>query len=257
MKPPGCVAALVIPFCQFALSAHDGGKRAIEIRGKAQEVYYYPATSKPPRGKILFAPGDGGWRGFAVEIAQEASLWGYDVYGFDTKHYLESFTGKTTLTESDVMNDMRSVASAIRGNASERVIFIGWSEGAGLGVLAAAGAENKTVFHGLVAIGLGDRNVLGWRWADDITYVTKQLPNEPAFSARKHLPSISPLSLYMIQSSKDEYTPSKDAQELFEAARQPKRLSVIEAQNHRFAGNHEEFFRVLREAVEWIRLTTP
>lgn len=256
MKHPGCVAALLLVFCQFTLSAQAGGKRVIEIRGRTQEVYYYPAASKPPRGKILFAPGDGGWRGFAVEIAQEASSWGYDVYGFDTKHYLESFTGKTMLSEADVMKDMRSVASAICSDAGERVIFIGWSEGAGLGVLAAAGPENKTTFHGLVAIGLGDTNVLGWRWADNITYVTKQLPNEPAFSARKYLPDIAPLSLFMIHSSKDEYTPAKDAQKLFEAARQPKRLSVIEAQNHRFVGNHEEFFRVLREAVEWVRLAT-
>jgi fermentation-respiration switch protein FrsA (DUF1100 family) len=152
------------------------------------------------------------------------------------------------------MNDMRSVASAIRSDAGERVIFIGWSEGAGLGVLAAAAAENKTTFQGLIAIGLGDLNVLGWRWADNITYVTKQLPNEPAFSARKHLPNISPLPLFMIHSSKDEYTPAKEAQRLFEAARQPKRFSVIDAQNHRFTGNRDDFFRLLREAVEWARI---
>ena len=142
MKHAGGFAAMLLVFCQFASPAQTGDKPAIEIRGRAQNVYYYPASSKPPRGKILFAPGDGGWRGFAVEIAQEASSWGYDVYGFDTKHYLESFTGKTMLSEADVMKDMRSVASAIRSDAGERVIFIGWSEGAGLGVLqAAAGLE--------------------------------------------------------------------------------------------------------------------
>jgi fermentation-respiration switch protein FrsA (DUF1100 family) len=245
---------LLLVVAQSPVAAQTGVKRAIPIRGKPQDVYYYPASSTPPRGKILIAPGDGGWRGFAVDIAQAASSWGYDVYGFDTKHYLESFTSKTTLSESEVMNDMRSVAFAIRRDDRDRVVFVGWSEGAGLGVLAAAAGENKSTFHGLVAIGLGNTNVLGWRWADNITYVTRQLPNEPSFSARTHLANISPLPLFMIHSSRDEYTPAKEAQKLFEAARQPKRLSVIEAQNHRFDGNRDEFFRVLREAVEWVRL---
>ncbi len=57
MKHSGWVAALLLVFCQFALSAQAGGKRAIEIRGRTQDVYYYPAASRPPRGKILFAPG--------------------------------------------------------------------------------------------------------------------------------------------------------------------------------------------------------
>ena len=36
--------------------------------------------------------------------------WGYDVYGLDTKTYLTSFTGKTTLKETEVAADFHQLA---------------------------------------------------------------------------------------------------------------------------------------------------
>jgi hypothetical protein len=55
----------------------------------------------------------------------------------------------------------------------------------------------------------------------------------------------------MLQSSRDEYVPLEEAKRLFERAREPKKFALIEAQNHRFDGNLEEFFRRLSEALRW------
>ncbi len=198
-------ALLFAVFTQVRAAAP--AKLAVDIRGQSQEVYFYASTVKPPVGRILFAPGDGGWRGFALTLAETASSWGYDVYGFDTKRYLESFTtSKGALRPEEVMADMRMLAEKLRRSSGDRFIFAGWSEGAGLAVLAGGPEENKKTFRGIVAIGLTDSTVLGWRWTDNVTYVTKRAPYEPAVATASYLPKIAPLPFLQIQSSGDEYT---------------------------------------------------
>ena len=65
--------------------------------------------------------------------------------------------------------------------------LVGWSAGAGLAVPAASGNEANNTFAGLITLGLGDENVLGWRWQDNLTYVTKGKPNEPTFRAMNYM----------------------------------------------------------------------
>jgi fermentation-respiration switch protein FrsA (DUF1100 family) len=229
-------------------------KLAVDIRGQSQEVYFYPSTARPAAGRILFAPGDGGWRGFALTVAATASSWGYDVYGLDTKRYLESFTtSKSALRPEEIMADMRMLAEKLRRSSGDKIIFAGWSEGAGLAVLAGGPEENKRTFSGIVAIGLTESTVLGWRWTDNVTYVTKRAPYEPAVPTASYLAKVAPLPFLQIHSSGDEYTAVPLARKLFEAAREPKRFSLVQAQDHHFDGNQGEFFRVLREGLNWMK----
>jgi dienelactone hydrolase len=233
--------------------AQTTGKNVVTVRGQKQEVYYYPATGEKLNRKVLFAPGDGGWRGWAITIAQQMAGWGYDVYGLDTKTYLSGFTGGAGIKENDVMSDFRQIAQWMTRGADERVTLVGWSEGAGLGVLAASGAENKRTFNGLVTFGLQDVNILGWCWKDNLTYITKSRPNEPTFHASGYMSKIAPLPYLMIQSSKDEYVPFDETKMLATAAREPKRVSIIQANNHRFDGNTGEFYKKLREGLQWMK----
>ena len=196
----------------------------------------------------------GGWRGFAITVATQVAGWGYDVYGLDTKAYLESFTGKAALKETEVMTDIRTLAEAVR--EKRRVALIGWSEGAGLMALAAA-APSKDAYAGLITMGLGDKNVLGWRFADNLTYLTRKPPNEPTFSALSNMSRIAPLPLVMLQSAKDEYVGEAEVNRLFHAAAEPKRFVPVEAQNHRFDGAQPEFFQRLKEALEWTTAARP
>ncbi|HEU0177996.1 MAG TPA: AcvB/VirJ family lysyl-phosphatidylglycerol hydrolase [Blastocatellia bacterium] len=228
-------------------------KTLVTVRGQKQEVYYYPATGTKLNRKVLFAPGDGGWRGWAITIAQQMAGWGYDVYGLDTKTYLGGFTDGAGIKVSDVMSDFRQIAQWMTKGANERVTLVGWSEGAGLGVLAVAGAENKRYFNGLVTFGLEDVNVLGWSWKDNLTYITKSTPNEPIFHASDYMAKIAPLPYLMIQSSKDEYAPFDETMMLATAASEPKRVSIIQANNHRFDGNTGEFYNQLREGLQWMK----
>ena len=252
-----CGALTLLCVLSLASFAQTAGKNAVTIRGQQLDVYYYPAKG-PATGarlnrKVLFAPGDGGWRGWAITIAQQMASWGYDVYGLDTKTYLTGFTGKTRLQEADVMGDFRQLAQWITKGANERVTLLGWSEGAGLSVLAAASGENKRTFNGLITLGLSDENVLGWTWRDNLTYVTKTKPSGQVFHVNDYMPRIAPLPYLMLQSSKDEFVSFDEAKLLATAAREPKRISVIQASNHRFDGNVNEFYRQLREGLQWMK----
>jgi uncharacterized protein len=223
----------------------------VAIRGQKQKIYYYPAKGTSLNHKILFAPGDGGWRGWAVTIGETMATWGYDVYGLDTKIYLDSFTGTTPLTEPDVMHDLRAIAECMTNRSGEKVTLVGWSEGAGLFVLGAASDGNKKIFTGLVAFGLGDENVLGWQWSNNIMSLVKK-PKEPTFNAADYMARIAPLPLLMIQASDDQSTSVEEANRLFALARDPKRFVLVDGQNHRFDGNQDEFFRRLRDSLPWI-----
>lgn len=248
------LATLCLPrvMAQSSTPEIKPGKNSVMIRGQRQKLYFYPGALRPPHHKVLFAPGDGGHRGFAITIAEKLAALGYDVYAFDTKHYLSSFTGKTHLTESEVMADFHQIAEGVTGNSGEKITLAGWSTGAGLAVLAAADA-NKASYDGLIAISLGKMNILGWRWLDNLTYLTGKMPKEPAFQSDEYLPKIAPLPVFVIQSSGDQFIPNEEAEAMFVTTKRPKHFALIHANNHSFESNRDGFFAALQQGMQWIR----
>ena len=43
-----------------------------------------------------------------------------------------------------------------------------------------------------------------------------------------------------------------EARKLFDTAQEPKRFELVQAENHRFDGNHEAFFDKLRDGLHWV-----
>ena len=229
---------------------HAGNKR-IDLRGRAQDVYFYPAASEA-REAVLFLPGDGGWRGFAIDIAKDLARSGFDVYGWDIKRYLSGFTSsRGTLSERDIQADTAAMAAHLQTARNARLVLVGWSQGAAMAVLAASDPRAQKFFTGVVVVGLPESAVLGWRFADDLTYLTKAEPNEPRFQTAPWIAKVAPLRLGMIHSTADEYISTDAARKLFSFAREPRRLDLIAAGDHRFSGGRDELFRKLNEQVKW------
>lgn len=247
------VALLCLPIAlaQSSMPEISPGKNPVTIRSQRQDLYFYPGAGAAPHHKVLFAPGDGGHRGFAITIAQKLAGLGYDVYALDTKHYLSSFTGKTHLTESDVMADFHRLADWITGESGEAITLVGWSTGAGLAVLAVADV-NKASYDGLIAISLGKTNILGWRWVDNFTYLTGKVPGEPTFQSDEYLPKVAPLPVFVIQSSNDKFIPNDEAEALFVKTKKPKQFALIHASSHSFESNRAGFFAALQQGMQWI-----
>ena len=227
------------------------GPNVLDLRGCSQAVYYYPAVGTR-QASVLFLPGDGGWRGFAIEMAQTLAASGVDVYGWDVKQYLSGFTSRfATLTEKDIQADTAAIAARLGAAKNRRFVLVGWSQGAAMSVLASATPALHDLISGVVAIGLPESGVLGWRFADNLTYITRTEPNEPRFAAAPWIAAIAPLRFGMIHSTADEYVSVETAKRLFSLARDPKRIDFISARSYRYDGNRGDFLRILKDQVKW------
>jgi pimeloyl-ACP methyl ester carboxylesterase len=241
------VASLVAPAAAQTTAA-------ITLRGQPQTLHLYGLPSGRP---VVVSSGDGGWLHLAPQISEFLASHGYFVVGFDSKAYLESFTGfRRTLAAAQEPSDYRTLIEYARQASGQSPALVGVSEGGALSVLAAADPLNHSSIRGVVGVGLGDLNELAWRWTDSVIYVTHGVPREPTFSVVSIVQRIAPVPLAVINSTHDEFVPSGDAARIIEAARNPKRLWQIEAADHRFSDRQEELHLRLLDALHWMTTQT-
>ena len=239
------VASFKRPFASFA------APESIVLRGHSLQLHVYPASGHDP---VLIASGDGGWINLAPHVAELLASAGYPVVGLDSRAYLSSFTSRgSTLRTDNVIDDFLTLLMRTSREGHEKPLLIGVSEGAGLSVLAATDERVKSRVSGVIGLGLGDVNELGWRWSDSMIYLTHGIPNEPTFSTQAIVQRLAPLPLVAIHSTHDEYVPADEISRIVHAATGPSRLWFVNASNHRFGGNLSEFDRRLLEGIEWIR----
>jgi type IV secretory pathway VirJ component len=223
----------------------------LSLRGRAQALHVYGTRGAPA---VIVTSGDGGWIHLGPDVAEFLAAEGCFVVGFDAKAYLSAFTtGAATLSVEDVPRDYRALVDYAAQGAPARPLLVGVSEGAGLSVLAATAPDVQARVAGVVALGLPDRNELGWRWRDSAIYITKKTPNEPTFSAREVVRRVAPVPLAALHSTHDEFVALPEIESIMAQAREPRKLWVIEASNHRFSDNQAELHRRLKEAIAWIQ----
>lgn len=245
------IAASVALFFGGSALACGQTTDTVTIRGHQETVYVYGVRGGDP---VIVSSGDGGWIHLGPHVAETLAAKDFFVVGFDAKAYLEAFTTKASvLRAEDEPGDYRTLADYAARDSAKKVILVGVSEGAGLSVLAATDPMTKNAIAGVVTLGLPDLNELGWRWKDSVIYVTHGLPNEPTFSAAAVVSKVSPVPLAAIHSTHDEFVPVDEVQRTIDRAGAPKRLWMVNASNHRFSGNLEEFDRCLLDAIRWIQ----
>jgi fermentation-respiration switch protein FrsA (DUF1100 family) len=221
------------------------------LRGKTQTLQLYGPRDGEP---AIVSSGDGGWIHLGPQVAGMLAARGFFVVGFDSKAYLEAFTsGTNTLTTSDVPADYRELVKYAGANSTTKPLLIGVSEGAALSVLAAAEPETKAMISGVIGLGLGDRNELGWRWRDAMIYLTHGVPNEPTFSTLDFVARVSPIPLAVINSTHDEFVPPGEVDRIIAAAGHPSRLWTIDAADHRFSDKAVELRQQLADVLVWVR----
>jgi alpha-beta hydrolase superfamily lysophospholipase len=239
-------AVLLLPLATAAAPRTE----PFTLRGQQQTLHIYGAPGGPV---AVVASGDGGWTHLAPDVANLLAGRGWLVVGLDSKAYLSSFTsGAVTLRAEDVPRDFAALLDHAAPGAGRTTLLVGVSEGAGLSVLAAADDAVKARISGVIVLGLPDKNELGWRLRDAMIYVTKGLPREPLFSAADVIAKVAPLPVAALHSTRDEFVPVDEIKRTMERAREPKRLWLIDAENHRFGGAEAELGRRLEEAVAWI-----
>lgn len=246
------LCALIVLVCIGSVqSGWSQTRPTFVIRGHQQSLYVYGSPQGEP---VIVSSGDGGWIHLGPHVAEFLSAHGFYVVGFDVRAYLSGFTaGRSTLRTEDEPADYRVLAEFARKMTGKKPLLVGVSEGAGLSVLAATDPDTKTEITGVVALGLPDLNELGWRWKDAMIYLTHRTPDEPTFSAAAIVGNVAPLPLAAIHSTHDEFVPLGDIERVLKGANDPKRLWIVNASNHRFSDNQDEFDRQLLDAIAWVK----
>jgi dienelactone hydrolase len=204
---------------------------------------------------VIFLPGDGGWGGLAVTMGQTIASWGYTVYGFDTRKYLECFSAEgRKLSREQMTDDLRALVQQVAQASGRRVILAGWSQGAAMAVAAAAELPPSThgQLAGVVTLGLPESALLGWDWKAALAVMARREPDQPHFSVTPLLSKVTPRPIWMIHGGDDEYSTPAVARTLFKSAAEPKHLEEIAGADHRFDGHRDEFYRSLKRGLEWI-----
>jgi type IV secretory pathway VirJ component len=243
------VAALAV-VALAAPAAQAQATDTVTVRGHALTVHTYGARGGQP---IVVTSGDGGWIHLAPYVADTLARRGCFVVGIDARAYLSSFTsGAATLRPDDEPGDYRVFAEYAGRGSTTKPILVGVSEGAGLSLLAATDARTRGTIGGVLGLGLPDLNELGWHWRDAWIYLSHGAPNEPMFSTARLAAQVAPLPLAAIHATHDEFVPLADVQRIVAAAREPKRLWIVDAADHRFSDALPELDRRLVEALAWI-----
>jgi type IV secretory pathway VirJ component len=225
---------------------------AVNVRGSTETLTRIMPAGGSTKAAVVFLPGDGGWRGAAITMARSIGSWGYDVYGFDTKKYLERFSQSgQPLTIEDMTADVAQIAARVGELAKKPVVLVGWSQGAAMAVAATSGAGDHGGVGGVVAIGLPDRGALGWDWKATVASMAGREINQPMFSVRPLLAKSKQTHIWMIHGLSDEYTNAQVCRELYQAAAGPKQLHEVAGANHRFDGHTDELNRWLQEGLQW------
>ena len=68
---------------------------------------------------------------------------------------------------------------------------------------------------------------------------------------------VAPLPLAAIHSTHDEFVSLNEINKVFMAAKEPKKLWIVNAANHRFSDNLPELDRRLMEALDWLGQNQP
>jgi len=237
------MAAINVQELPFALRGHTLTLEA-----------YFPAGT--PLGTVFMGSGDAGWTGLGKSMAEFLAGRGYVVVGINVKQYLSEFrVGAAHLTVDDPPRDYRAMGTWLRDQRllHAPVFMSGVSEGAALAVLATADPQNHEWIDGLVTMGVPRTAELAWKWTDFTTWITKKDANEPSFSPFDYVGRVAPVPLVMLQSRTDEYVPAADYERCQANAREPKKLVLIDASNHRFTDRRDELRREYLSALGWVQ----
>ena len=260
-------AALVLPGC--AVNPHPRTQPAalmrelsgsILLHGKPLELHF--SVPQQPAGDgvlVLYASGDGGWFGTAVDMFRLIGRAGYYAVGFSSRSFLKldrprGIALNTEQLAKEYQQILTHARSAMQLDATTPAILTGWSRGAAFAVLAGSEPVVRPDLRGVIAIGLSEGEDLQVSDPADETddgHPTEARPPWP-FEPYARIAGLGTLPCAVIQASRDNYLPAARAQALFGPETPVRRFYTVDASNHRFSGGKAAFANAVLDAIQWM-----
>jgi len=235
-------------------------ERKIQMHGKSLELHLaHPRDMHPPNLLVLYASGDGGWFGAAVNMFEDLTHLGYPAVGFSARSYMKLLGyGDDPVSVDELGKDYQAIIGEAQTSLNlpqtARTILTGWSRGAAFAVLVGSEKSLQHQLAGVIAIGLPDKEELNIRIHDRSILVANASSKHQhlIFDTYQRIPFIAPLPFSLIQSTRDDFLPASEARKLFGSESETDKFFAVEARNHRFSGGAAAFGRSLGESVRWM-----
>jgi len=233
---------------------------SVSLHGKPLELHVSrPRTPAAPGMAVLYASGDGGWFGEAVDMFRRIADAGYPVVGFSSRAFLkiERPRGAPLVTGAQLAAEYEDITAeariALGLDDRSRFVLSGWSRGAAFSVLVESEPKEQHHLLGVIAIGLGEGEDLAITDDDDDSdeHPSKDTKHWP-FDTYATIAQVAPLPCAVIQATKDNYFPAASAHRRFGPDTLQRRFYTIDAKNHRFSGGKPAFDAALLDAIRWI-----
>jgi dienelactone hydrolase len=232
----------------------------VQLHGKSLELHLSaPAATVNRAVLVVYASGDGGWFGAAVDMFKQIAAAGYYAVGFSSKSFLHIERPRGALVgvrelAAEYARITRSARIALGLDDSVPVVLTGWSRGAAFAVLVASEPAARRPVAGVVAIGMAAGENLR---LDDADNEGDDDPTNPQaghalFEPYARIAQLGDLPCAVIQATHDNYLPASRARAMFGADTPTRRFYSIDAKNHRFSGGREAFDTALGDALRFV-----
>jgi len=149
------------PVAPAILSAVERSS-AVILHGKSLDLHLSAPQGGPTANAlVLYASGDGGWFGAAVDMFHRIGGAGYYTVGFSAKAFLKiDRQPDTPMNPEQLAAEYEQILDTarreLRLQSGTAVVLTGWSRGAAFAVLAASAQGAPRGVRGVLAIGLSE-----------------------------------------------------------------------------------------------------
>lgn len=232
----------------------------ILLHGKPLELHLtLPRTPAASHVVVLYASGDGGWFGAAVDMFRQIGQAGYFAVGFSSRAFLKIERPRGALMgAAQLAAEYEQILTQARRtlglDATSRTVLTGWSRGAAFAVLVGSEPTPQDPILGVIAIGLAEGEDLEINGAEDETDDGRTSPEKRRwpFDTYAGIARLGPLPCAVIQATHDDYLTAPRARQRFGPDTSLRRFYAVEARNHRFSGGKAAFDAAFLEALRWI-----
>lgn len=210
---------------------------------------------------VVYASGDGGWFGTAVDQWRQIARAGYATAGFSARSFLRiDRPAKAALNTARLADEyaliVQDAQRSLGWKDAPHVILAGWSRGAAFSVLAGTEPALHDALTGVVAIGLAEGEDLTVDAGDSDDGSASGRGRGWLFDTYARLLTL-PAPCAVIQATHDNYFPAADARQRFGSDSATRRFYEIGAKNHRFSGGTAAFNAALIDALNWLSNGSP